>query len=70
MSTKVSTCHNPKWGVIIQDIDAAAKGRANQVIVPALQLDIAECDGRRAGYLVPVLAAVDREVDTEFSAQE
>ncbi len=58
-------------GVVVQDVEAAPEGGADEVVLPALDGEVAEGDVRRAAAeLHPLLAAVDGEEDAELRPEE
>ena len=63
--------HLPERRVVVQDVEAAAEGRAHQVIVAALDLQITERDrGGAVAQQDPVVAPVRRKIDAVLGAEE
>jgi hypothetical protein len=58
-------------GVVVEDIEAAAKGRPHQIVLPLLDGEIPERDvWHPAGELDPTAAAVDGEKDAKLGADK
>ncbi len=61
--------HLAEGRVIIENVEAAAEGCAHEIVLAALDREVAEGDGREAtGELEPLVATVDGEEDAEFGA--
>ena len=63
--------HVAQWRVVIEDVEAAAKRRAHQVVLPRLDHEITERNVRAAALeLGPVIAAVHREKHAKLGAEK
>ena len=61
----------PQRGVVVEDVEAAAERGSDQVVLAALDRQVAERDvGRPAAQLDPPTAAIHREEDAELGAHE
>ena len=58
-------------GVVVEDVDATTEGADHEILLAALDLEVAYGDGRKiAGEGMPVLAAVLGEVHAELRTHE
>ena len=58
-------------GVVVEDVDATTEGADHEILLAALDLEVAYGDGRKiAGECMPVLAAVLGEVHAELRTHE